>query len=46
MTVTRTVVSGFDRAAGHVVEESRTVDLDDNWFWKIAETYHVGLAPG
>jgi hypothetical protein len=36
----------FDRAADRVTEESRTVDLDDNWFWKIAGTYNVGLAPG
>ena len=36
----------FDRAADLVVEESRTLDLDNNWFWEIAETYHVGLAPG
>ncbi len=34
----------FDRAADRLVEESRTVDLDDNWFWEIAEIYHVGLA--
>ena len=35
----------FDRAADRIVEESRMVDLDDNWFWEIAEIYHVGLAP-
>ena len=35
----------FDRAADRLVEESRTVDLNDNWFWEIAEMYHVGLAP-
>jgi len=28
-----------------LVEESRTIDLDDNWFWEIAEVYHVGFAP-
>jgi hypothetical protein len=35
----------FDRAAKRLVEESRTLDLDDNWFWELAEIYDVGLAP-
>ena len=35
----------FDRAADRVLEESRIVDLDDNWFWETAGAYHVGLAP-
>ena len=35
----------FDRAVDRLVERSRTVGLDDNWFWEIAEIYHVGLAP-
>jgi hypothetical protein len=35
----------FDRAADRLAEESRTIDLDDNWFWEIAEVYHVGFAP-
>ena len=33
----------FDRAADRVIDESRISDLDDNWFWKLAEAYRVGL---
>ncbi len=35
----------FDRAADRLVEQSRTLDLDENWFWELAEVYDVGLAP-
>lgn len=35
----------FDRAAGHVSELSREADLDQDWFWELAEQYGVGLAP-
>jgi hypothetical protein len=33
----------FDLA--QVVEMSREVDLDQDWFWKIADRYHVGSPP-
>jgi RES domain len=35
----------FDRAAGAIREASRETDLDQDWFWDIAEPYGVGLAP-
>jgi len=35
----------FDRAVGAIVEAERQADLDQDWFWRIAERYGVGLAP-
>ncbi|ESZ10150.1 RES family NAD+ phosphorylase [Mesorhizobium sp. L48C026A00] len=35
----------FDRSAGAIEEKERQVDLDQDWFWRIAERYGVGLAP-
>jgi len=35
----------FDRAAAHLVEVERRVDLDQDWFWRLALRYRVGLAP-
>lgn len=35
----------FDRAASAVEELERVVDLDQEWFWTIADRYGVGLAP-
>lgn len=35
----------FDRAAGAIFEVEREVDLDQDWFWRIAEPYRVGFAP-
>ena len=35
----------FDRAASQVEKESEMLDLDADWFWSLAETYGVGLAP-
>ncbi len=35
----------FDRAKGAVSESVRRVDLDQDWFWRLAERYKVGLAP-
>ena len=35
----------FERAAGAVSEVTRVIDLDQDWFWDIAEPYGVGLAP-
>lgn len=35
----------FDRAADAVVETERRTDLDQDWFWQIAESYGVGFAP-
>jgi len=33
--------------ARHTIEESgRNPSLDEDWFWEIAETYGMGLAPG
>ncbi len=35
----------FDRAANAITEVERTIDLDQDWFWRLAERYGVGLAP-
>jgi hypothetical protein len=35
----------FERSAGAIAEAAREVDLDQDWFWRIAERYGVGLAP-
>ncbi|TAN16599.1 MAG: RES domain-containing protein [Rhizobiaceae bacterium] len=35
----------FDRAVGAIVEDVREGDLDQDWFWQIADRYRVGLAP-
>lgn len=35
----------FDRAARFIVEDDREMDLDQDWFWTMAEKYRVGLAP-
>ena len=35
----------FDRAPVCLVEESRHMDIDQDWFWQLAEIYGVGLAP-
>jgi hypothetical protein len=35
----------FDRSPGVVEEVERKTDLDQNWFWGIAEPYGVGMAP-
>jgi hypothetical protein len=35
----------FERAAGALREASRQTDLDQDWFWDIAEIYGIGLAP-
>ncbi len=36
----------FDRARGGIVEASRDIDLDQNWFYEIAEEYGAGLRLG
>jgi hypothetical protein len=28
-----------------VVEESRDMNIDQDWFWDLADRYGVGLAP-
>jgi len=35
----------FERASGALREAARETDLDQDWFWNIAELYGVGLAP-
>jgi hypothetical protein len=35
----------FDLASPCVEEESRYADIDQDWFWEIADLYHVGIAP-
>lgn len=35
----------FERARDAIKEIGRIVDLDQDWFWRIAEPYGVGLAP-
>ena len=35
----------FDRASDALSESHRLRNLDDNWFWEIAEVYGMGMAP-
>ena len=35
----------FSQASGAIRESHRSTNLDDNWFWEIAEVYGVGMAP-
>jgi hypothetical protein len=35
----------FDRSADSLTEFARERDLDQDWFWELAEKYGVGLAP-
>lgn len=35
----------FDRERAKIKEQHRIVDLDDDWFWQVADGYDVGLAP-
>jgi hypothetical protein len=35
----------FDYDPVCVAEESRDIDIDQDWFWRIADLYGVGLAP-
>ncbi|MER8383875.1 RES family NAD+ phosphorylase [Mesorhizobium sp. M1399] len=35
----------FDRSADAITEAARELDLDQDWFWRIAGRYRVGLAP-
>ncbi|ANW02725.1 hypothetical protein LMTR13_23720 [Bradyrhizobium icense] len=36
----------FDRARSSVREVGRETNLDQDWFWRLARRYKVGLAPG
>lgn len=35
----------FERITSAVMERERRTDLDENWFWQVAERYRVGLVP-
>nr|WP_153441997.1 RES family NAD+ phosphorylase [Sinorhizobium terangae] len=35
----------FDRAERAIVEDAHETNLDQDWFWKMAEKYRVGVAP-
>ncbi len=35
----------FDRMPVPVEEAGRQADLDQDWFWSVAEIYGIGLAP-
>lgn len=35
----------FDRSADTIAEDTREINLDQDWFWRIAAHYRVGLAP-
>ena len=35
----------FQRAISGIEEVGRDIDLDENWFWDVAEQYSVGRAP-
>jgi len=34
-----------ERCAGGLAEVERIVDLDADWFWRLAERYRIGLSP-
>jgi hypothetical protein len=34
----------FDRACDAFVETERRTDLDQDWFWRLAMRYNVGIA--
>lgn len=34
----------FDRASAAVTEESRVLNLDVDWFWRLMEKYNLGVA--
>ena len=36
----------FDRASASIAELGRETNLDQDWFWKLALKYKVGIAPG
>lgn len=36
----------FNRARDTVREVNRETNLDQDWFWRLAQRYRVGLAPG
>jgi hypothetical protein len=35
----------FDRARTAITESSRETNLDQDWFWRLALKYRVGMAP-
>lgn len=35
----------FDRCASMIEDAGRRLDLDADWFWRLAEHYDVGIAP-
>lgn len=35
----------FDRSGDAITMEAHEIDLDQDWFWQIADRYRVGLAP-
>jgi hypothetical protein len=35
----------FERASPYVIENERRLDLDHDWFWRLAVKYGVGMAP-
>jgi hypothetical protein len=35
----------FDRAGAAIREARRETDLDQDWFWRLAKKYRVGMAP-
>jgi len=35
----------FDRASPSIVEHSREMDIDQDWFWRLAERYGAAPAP-
>lgn len=35
----------FDLTEGAIREEARETDLDQDWFWDLAEQYRIGLSP-
>jgi hypothetical protein len=35
----------FDRATAAIAEAERETDLDQDWFWRLARSYRVGMAP-
>jgi hypothetical protein len=36
----------YDVAAPAIKEQEKRTDLDDDWFWRLAMQYNVGMSPG
>lgn len=39
------LIALLERARGSLAETERLLDLDQDWFWQLAENYGVGIPP-